>query len=334
MPAHQRPTMKDVADVAGVSIQTVSRVLNNSGAVSAATRTRVERAADDLKYRVNLAARSLASKQSQTVGMLVTGEIRFGVSEVFSALESRLTAEGKYLALATASTHDPAEFTRALAYLEGLQVGGLLVLAREEMALRLVASRVAIPCVVLIPGDHDDAAVSTVGIAQRQGAVDATRHLLDAGCRHIVHITGDLRWHDAQERLRGFRDTCEAAGVEPRWVVGDSWFADSGHAAATGLLADGHPLDAILGGNDDIALGALHALHEAGVDVPGQVQVVGYDDTPQAKYLVPALTTVRQPFGQLGATALAELESLIDGGPTRHIHLPAELIARGTTRHG
>lgn len=331
MSPHHRSTMKDVADVAGVSIQTVSRVLNNSGAVSPATREKVERAAESLRYQVNLAAKSLASKRSQMVGMLVTGEIRFGVAEIFTALENRVAAEGRYLAIATASSRDPAELGRALSYLEGLQVGGLMVMAREESTLRLVSARTTIPCVAIIAGDHDDSRISTLSIGQYDGAVQATEHLIATGCRNIVHITGDLTWQDAQERLRGFRDACRRGAVGSDWIVGESWFADVGYRAARDVIARGG-VDGIFAGNDDIALGALHALHEAGVDVPGDVSVVGFDDTPQAKFLVPALTTIRQPFQELGDAALDELDSRIGGRAVVHRQLPPELVVRATTR--
>ncbi|MFD5869352.1 LacI family DNA-binding transcriptional regulator [Corynebacterium sp. NPDC060344] len=331
MSPHQRTTMKDVAEVAGVSIQTVSRVLNNSGSVSPSTREKVERAAESLRYQVNLAARSLASKRSQMVGMLVTGEIRFGVAEIFSALENRVAAEGRYLAMATASSSDPEGIGRALSYLEGLQVGGLMVVAREEATLRLVSARTTIPCVAIIAGEHVDPRVSTVSICQYDGAVRATEHLIETGCRNLVHITGDLTWQDAQERLRGFRDACRRAGAAADWIVGDSWFADVGHDAALDIIARGG-VDGIVAGNDDIALGALHALHEAGVDVPGEISVVGFDDTPQAKFFVPALTSIRQPFQELGDAAFDELDARIAGRPAGHRYLQPELVVRATTR--
>ncbi|MBI8989511.1 substrate-binding domain-containing protein [Corynebacterium meridianum] len=329
--APNRATMRDVAALAGVSVQTVSRVLNNSGPASEATRRQVEDAAAMLKYEVNLAARALASKQSKTTGLLVTGEIRHGVARLFSALESELASRGRHIVIATSPTDSPSSLRRAISYLHGTNPDGMVVLARTSDVLPIIAAKAQVPCTVIIAGRHETNRVSTVSIDQYDGAIAASQYVFDIGCTSPVYLTGDLRWQDAQVRLNGFRTVCAANDTEPDWLIGDSWSSASGYAMGQQLLSRGLP-DAIVAGNDDIAIGAMHALYKAGISVPGDVSVVGFDDIPQAKFQNPSLTTVRQDFTALGRTALEELDRIIAGEPRRHRQLPSELVIRNSTR--
>ena len=323
--------MRDVAALAGVSVQTVSRVLNNSGPVSDITRKQVLDAADMLKYEVNLATRSLASKHSQTTGLIVTGEIRHGVARLFSALEAELAARNRHIVLATSQTDSPESLRRAISYVQGTNPSGIVVLARTSNTLPLLAAKIRVPCTVIIAGRHETNRVSTIAIDQYEKSMAATQHLFDTSCSAPVYLTGDLRWQDAQVRLQGFKHVCEKNGYEPDWLIGNSWSSANGHELGEQLLARGLP-DGIVAGNEDIAIGAMHALFKAGVRVPDDVSIVGFDDIPQAKFRNPSLTTVRQDFTALGKAALTELDRITDGHERRHIQLPTQLVLRKSTR--
>ena len=323
--------MRDVATLAGVSVQTVSRVLNNSGPASDATRKQVLDAAAMLKYEVNLAARALASKHSQNTGLIVTGEIRHGVARLFSALEAELASRDRHIVLATSPTDSPEALRRAISYIQGTNPSGIVVLARTSDVLPLLAAKIRVPCTVIIAGRHETNRVSTIAIDQYEGSMAATEHLFQTGCKSLVYLTGDLRWQDAQVRLKGFRDVCEKWDVEPDWLIGHSWSSAEGYKLGEELLNRGLP-EGIVAGNDDIAIGAMHALFKAGVRIPDDVSIVGFDDIPQAKFQNPSLTTVRQDFASLGKAALAELDRITEGHPRRHRQLPTELVIRKSTR--
>ncbi|WP_081840050.1 LacI family DNA-binding transcriptional regulator [Corynebacterium vitaeruminis] len=326
----RRATMKDVAELAGVSIQTVSRVLNSSGSVSDHTREKVEAAARDLRYTINLAAKQLAAKHSTVVGFLVDGELRFGIAEIFGHLQKTVRERHEYLAFATAA-NEQDQLLDAIDYLQGSHVKGLIVFAPEASMLEFVLARTSLPCVAIAAGVQPRHNMSVVTFDQEPAVYAVTRQLIEGGARRIVNLTGDMHCEDARLRLGGYRRACEDAGIEPDWIVGWGWANEDGYGAAKQMLEKGAP-DAIVVGNDDMAIGAMRALREAGLSVPEDVQVIGFDDLTVSRYLSPSLTTIAQNFRELGMQALGELDRLVAGETGQLVTVPTRTIWRETTR--
>ncbi|WP_103064194.1 LacI family DNA-binding transcriptional regulator [Actinomyces qiguomingii] len=325
-------TLSDVATAAGVSSQTVSRVLNNHPSVRPGTRQRVMAAVTALGYEPNLAARSLASGSSGAVGILLAASLSHGMSEVFAALARAVREHGSEFILATADGTDPASVTAALAHLRGYRVDSIVVLAQRADVLAVLSTqRDQDRIIVVISGQHAFASLRTVGIDQALGERLATQHVLDQGRRRLLHITGDLAWQDATERLSAYQAVCAEAGVPGRWIGTDAWTGETGARVARRLLESGLP-DAILAANDDIALGVCHELLAAGVRVPEDVAVVGFDDIPQARWSTPSLSTVIQDFDMLGRQALALTAEALDGGSAESMTLTPELVVRDSSR--
>lgn len=304
--------MADVARAAGVSHQTVSRVLNGSERVSAETRRRVEDAVLTLGYRRNLAARLLASSRSGLVGVASWGTSQFGPANVMLGLEEAAKATRYRLSRVSISEVTPAAFGEAVDILLEQAVEALVVIVPHRTVLRIAQSlTLGIP-VVVVEGDLSETPL-TAGVDNVEGARIATQHLLDLGHRTVAHLAGPAEWIEASARIEGWRGALEAAGREVpplRW--GGDWSAASGHR--TGLsLARERDVTAIFAANDQMALGLMRALHEAGRRVPEDVSVVGFDDLPEARFFTPPLTTVRQPFSTLGHRVMDLVERALGG---------------------
>ncbi|WP_315502190.1 LacI family DNA-binding transcriptional regulator [Actinomyces radicidentis] len=329
MPA--RATLSDVAAAAGVSSQTVSRVLHDHPSVRPETRSRVRAAIEALGYQPNLAARVLASGSSGAVGILLTAGLSHGMSVAFSALARAVREQGSNVVLATADGSDPASVRRALAHLHGYHVDRIVVLAQRTDVLTVLAlEHNEKPVVAVISGTHSFTGFSTLSIDQALGARLATEHLIDLGRRRLVHVSGDLSWQDASERLFAYQSTCADHDLPARWIGTEDWSSASGAAVAERLLATGLP-DGIFAANDDIALGICRVLLAAGVRVPDDVAVVGFDDIPQAAWMTPSLSTVAQDFDILGRTALSMSAELASGRDPRALALEPALIVREST---
>lgn len=326
-----RVTLSDVASAVGVSSQTVSRVLNNHPSVRPATRARVMAAVEALGYEPNLAARSLAAGTSSATGILLTAGLDHGMAATFAALARAVREQGQDFVLATADGASPDSVNAALVHLRGYGVSSTIVLAQRSDVLAVLATqRNPGPVVAVISGDHDLSSVATVSIDQALGERRATEHLLSLGRRRLVHVSGDLSWQDASERLAAYQSVCAEAGVPDRWIATDSWTSAAGARVARRLLETGLP-DAVVAANDDIALGVLHELLTAGVRVPDDVAIVGFDDIPQAQWTTPALTTVAQDFDALGRKALEIADGLASGLTPARCTLVPELIIRSST---
>ena len=326
----RRPaTLQDVAALAQVSHQTVSRVVNGAGNVRPATAERVRAAIAQLDYRQNLSARALAAGRSGLVGAVIFGSNQFGPQQVLLSIDRAARAAGYRVAVRTA--HDLVEDEVRGCVDELLQYGVeaiLLIAAHDSMLSVLESSTSRVPMVVLA-GDEVQGGLS-IGIDNRGGARLATRHLLDLGHRAVVHVGGPGGWTETSLREQGWRDELEAAGlVAPPVRLHGDWSAASGYAAAAGLPPE---TTAVFVANDQMALGLVAALTEAGRDVPADVSVVGFDDLPEAAYLRPPLTTVRQDFAELGRRAMDLLTGLLrDGAAEETLAVPCELVVRSST---
>jgi DNA-binding LacI/PurR family transcriptional regulator len=317
------PVMTDVARLAGVSHQTVSRVVNDSPNVSGPTRAKVLAAMEQLGYRRNGLARALARRRSGTLGVITFDTVLYGPVSTLYSVEQAAGGVGLGVSIAVAERVGSAEVVRALSRLQDQSVEGIVALAPQRDAVQALAAELrSMPAVlvggVLGGGERSGTPVHqglpAVGIDQYGGGAAATRHLLELGHHTVHHIAGPADWLDAVWRTEGWRDTLTAAGrLAPAPAAGD-WSARSGYQGMRALLADHPDLTAVFAGNDQMALGALRALGEAGRRVPGEVSVVGFDDIPESEFFGPPLTTVRQHFTEAGRRAVSMLLDLLEPG--------------------
>ncbi|WP_253386598.1 LacI family DNA-binding transcriptional regulator [Microbacterium foliorum] len=316
--------MAMVASRAGVSGQTVSRVVNDSPRVDPATRERVETAMAELGYRPHRAARALRTGRSQTIGLVVTTLATVGNSRMLQATAEAAAERGYALTLVTAGDSVADAFER----LSEQEVDGAIVL-NEASALVPAADRPAGLRLVVVdaPATADLAVVHSDHVG---GAAAATAHLLEIGHPTVHHLAGPADSFAAGERERGWRDTLVAAGVEPTPIVRGDWTAEAGFLAGEALLA----ASAVFCANDQMALGLLRALADAGRRVPEDVSVIGFDDVPDAANYRPPLTTIRQDFTALAHRAVGLLVAEIEGTPGAEASavVPTLLVERASTR--
>ncbi len=324
------PAMTDVARAAGVSHQTVSRVLNGSPNVRSRTRARVLAAVQDLGYRRNTAARALATGSSRTLGVLAPSGTLHGPMSTLHGVEQAARAEQYGVTVTTVPAADGAAVTAALERLLELGVDGVVVIAplvSVSEGLRGAARDVPLVVVEGAP----ETGLAGARVDQEQGARLATRHLLEQGHRTVWHVRGPADWSEAAARCAGWRGALRDAGAHvPAPLPGD-WTPRSGYEAGQHLARE-QGVTAVFAANDQTALGLLRALGEQGRRVPDDVSVVGFDDIPECAYFSPPLTTVRQDFAELGRRALCTLLAQITGGcPTSQTVIPAELVVRQST---
>ncbi|MDP1901376.1 MAG: LacI family DNA-binding transcriptional regulator [Rubrivivax sp.] len=326
-------TIKDVARAAGVSVATVSRAMNDAGNVLPETRRRILEAAKVLRFTPSGAARSLITRRTDTIGALLPDLHGEYFSELIRGIDQAARARGLHL-LVSSSHGDADEAAAALRAMNG-RVDGLLVMSPhadgEFLALNLPGS---LPAVLVntgieLPG-HARFVVDNFG-----GAQAMTRHLGAGGRKRIAFITGPPGNHEAQERLRGYR-----AGLKPglREIVLEGDFNEESGRAAARRIAQMKPRpDAIFAGNDMMAIGCMAALAEAGLRVPEDVAVAGFDDIPIARYVAPTLTTIRVPIAALGAAALEALAKAVEAPQPSAGHtavMPVELVVRRSCGSG
>ncbi len=328
----RKSTLHDVAQRAGVSRQTVSRVVNHHPSVARATRSRVLRAIEELDYLPNRAAQSLASRRSRSIGILSLGTRYYGPAQMLAHIEAGLKARGYGLVYAAVEDEGLDAIGKQIATLRSQLIDGLVLITPvDTVPLPDVRALLGLPYVMVdvMLGEQ----VPSVVINQVHGAHLAAGHLLDLGHRRICEITGPLAWFGARERHEGVTAALARAPVEPHGVAHGDWTAASGYRAARRLLHDTPGFTGLVVGNDQMALGALRALREAGLRVPQDVSVVGFDDQPEAAYFEPPLTTVRQDFEALGQQATQLLMSFLDApeAPAQQRVLYPSLVVRRST---
>ena len=325
------PRMADVAARAGVSHQTVSRVLNGMPGVRPETHDRVMAAVEELSYRRNFAAKQLASTHSRTVGVVTWGNTQFGPAQVLLALEDAAGATEYRLSTVNVHSMSPEAFRSAVDQLLEQAVEALVVIVPHESVLRAAQSLALSLPVVVVEGDLS-ALPLTAGVDNLGGARQATEHLLSLGHETVVHLSGPLGWAEAHARRDGWRLELESRGrrVPPlRW--GGDWSARSGYATGRSLARE-RDVTAVFGANDQMALGLVRALREQGRRVPEDVSVVGFDDLPEAEFFWPALTTVRQDFGELGRRVMDVISRVLAGEDQPSVDLvPTSLVVRDSS---
>ncbi|MEU3339412.1 LacI family DNA-binding transcriptional regulator [Streptomyces sp. NPDC002144] len=308
-------SIRDVARAAGVSYQTVSRVINAHPNVREETRTRVEAAIETLGFRRNATAFALASGVTRSVTVLTANTTLYGYAATLQGLEEAARAAGYSLGVKVLTPEDDLDRTISSAVAGG---GGLMVIGFDRLgasALRRIPADVPCAAVVEAPAHGRRPPRPAVWADDREAARAATAHLLRLGHRTVHHVaipTSVGTGRSEGLRAQGWRAALEEAGVtppEPRG--GNGWDAQTGYDEGERLAGDPE-VTAILCGNDDLALGVLRALHHAGRSVPGDVAVIGFDDAPHAGFLTPALSTVRMDFQGLGRDAFALLRGQVE----------------------
>lgn len=331
MSTKKLPVMSDVAQRAGVSHQTVSRVLNTPELVRPGTQERVLAAIEELGYRRNLSARALATNRTRLIGVVIPSAMRFGPSHTTMAIQEAARSSG--YATISAGTEDAAASPHdALDFFLNLAVEGLVVVAPTiEIAEATLGLAGTLPIVIIAAGLEAAAPTHVVAVDHERGARDATRHLIDLGHRDIVHVAGPGDWFDARARVTGWRAELTDARLPIPEVIPGGWDASQGYLAAQELLRRPSLPTAVFTANDLLALGMMRGLHEAGVRIPEDVAIVGYDDVSGSDYYHPPLTTVRQPFGEVGRKAIEVLLAAIGGETPDDILTRPELVVRASS---
>ncbi|MGY1704109.1 LacI family DNA-binding transcriptional regulator [Geodermatophilus sp. SYSU D00697] len=325
--------MSDVAARAGVSHQTVSRVINGHRNVAPQTRERVERAIRELGYRPNTAARALVTGSTRTIGFVVVNINQYGPAQTLVGLEQAARTAGYSLSVTVLDEATAEAMREAVDRFVGASVDAVVALATyDDAAEALHQVDVPLPLVTVQSGGAVEE--PAVGVDQVAGARLATRHLLDLGHRTVHHVTGPADSKEARDRIAGWRTELRAAGAQVPAYLRGNWTPSSGYAAGRELAArirDGEEITAVFLANDQMALGLLAALHEEGLEAPRDVSVVGFDDLPEAPYFTPPLTTVRQDFAELGRRGVELVLARLRGEELHPDPVPPALLVRSST---
>jgi DNA-binding LacI/PurR family transcriptional regulator len=323
--------MTDVARLAGVSHQTVSRVLNNHPSVTSKTRLRVQAAMAELGYRRNQAARALVTGHSKVLGALSLSSTLYGPASLLTSFEQSAANAGYAVIVASIRARDIESIREGIERHLEHGVAGIVVIAPVEQAgAALDAVPVDVPLICI---DGDPARrTPLVMVDQAHGGQLATRHLLEAGHKTVWHVSGPQDWFAGIGRLEGWRSTLEEAGVEIPPPISGDWSPESGYRAGQ-MLARIPEVTAVFAANDHLALGILSALREAGRRVPDDISLVGFDDIPEASFFLPPLTTVRPDFAAVAHKTFLLLSEQIEGASQdlgRHTLAPT-LVKRHST---
>lgn len=304
--------MHDVAALAGVSHQTVSRVLNDHPRVRPETRQRVLDAIAQLGYRRNSAARALVTRRTGTIGVVTSGSALFGPTSTLIALEHAARDAGLFVSVATVPTWGADQVSTVLEHFMSQGVDGVVVIAAHDDAVVAVQAFDEPVPIVMVGPKNLPGPLHSVAVDQYAGGRLAVRHLLELGHRDVVHLAGPVDWLDARWRIEGWRDELAAAGIRAGEPIPGDWSAQRGYDVGRELAAGELPT-AVFAANDQLALGLLRAFAEAGLRVPTDVSVVGFDDVDGSAHFFPPLTTVRQEFGALGRRCMELLLRAIAG---------------------
>ncbi|MCK9792441.1 LacI family DNA-binding transcriptional regulator [Isoptericola sp. 4D.3] len=329
-PGADKPNIRQVAELAGVSHMTVSRVLNDHPHIREATRRRVEEAIEALGYRPSMTARALATQRSRRIGVLVESALTFGPTSTLYAVESAARASGYEVSSVLLRAGEEITPQEAVDHLLALGIDALCVVAPRSSSIAALR-RIAVGVPVLVVKPDKDPTFLTVTVDQQAGTALAVDHLVSLGHRDILHLAGPLDWLDARTRERSFHARTKSWGLRERPIVVGDWTADFAYDFARGIreLPD---YTAIFVANDDMAVGLVHGLHDRGFSVPGDLSVVGFDDIPLAQHVIPPLTTVRQNFDALGVSVVDVLRAAIEEREIPAVtRIPAQFVARSSS---
>lgn len=319
----------------GVSMQTVSRVINNRPDVSPATRQAVEAAIAAVGFQPSAVARSLVQRRSQTLGVIATGLSLVGVSQTLNGITEESQGADYALLLKELASDEIEGVTEAIDFLVAHRVEGLIIFNPPSVESSVSAWQAEVPATrppIVVLKSEPSTVFSTISVDNFGGARMATEHLLALGRTRIGHIAGPASWREARDRTHGWRTALADAGLEPGPIASGDWSSASGQAAARELLRAAPDLDGVFVANDQMALGLFHAAHDRGIAIPEQVAVVGFDGLAEGAQFTPSLTTIGQPLRELGRLAVRELLATIDLEPgqveVRNVTLATELLVR------
>lgn len=329
----KKVTLNDVASHSGVSYQTVSRVINNHPSVAEDTRKRVLKSIRELNYRPNRAARSLVTKRSDTIAIISFGTTFYGPGQMVTNITRHAKNSGYRVSPSAVQRLEREEVKAALDDLHEHLIDGLIMVAPivSDFTPEIRNLVGDIPFIQI--DTRPQPGIASVVIEQLHGSRLAVEHLIALGHRRIAEISGPKNWYDAIMRHESWVETMAKHSLPHDMSVEGNWSAKGGYEAVRSLLKGGAKFTGLVAGNDQMALGAIAALHERGFRVPEDVSVVGFDDIPESAYYLPPLTTIRQDFEALGEQAVEYLVSLIKN-PKTPIHqrvLYPELVVRKST---
>jgi len=311
-----RSTIKEVASVAGVSTQTVSRVINKRPDVSPETRERVQNVIEQLGYRPSALARSLIQQRSYTLGVVTAGLRFIGPSRTLSGITSAAEEKGYSLLLKELPQFDTTDITPIFQALHDRHVDGIIWAVPEVGQNRDWINHSSLetgtPMVYLAMEPRND--ILVVSINNFLGARLAVSHLLEQGYRHIGHVAGPTDWWEAQQRMTGWKDTLRDAGIESKndyWAEGN-WSSASGAQAIEKLFVQYPQMDSVFVGNDQMALGVMQVAAQKGLLIPDDLGIVGFDNIPESAYFSPPLTTIQQDQYEIGKVAVEQIIQIIE----------------------
>ena len=336
-------TLQDVAKLAGVSPKTVSRVVNNQGEISDATRLRVQAAIEELNYQPNILARSLVNQRTNSLAVVAWGIDYYGPSRTVVGIENKADELGYSLFLSLLALPDEGDIDRILDTLVARRVDGIIWAVPEVGGNRMwinPARLDRLPPIVFLSTSAQPG-LATVSVDNRAGAHQAIQHLITQGRRRIGLITGPLAWWEARERMAGWQDALQTAGFETdRSLIAEGdWSAASGAQAMRVLLEREPGIDAVFVCSDQMAIGALGVAHQAGRCIPQNLAVVGFDDIPEAAFFWPPLSTVHQQLIDVGGIAVQNLHQAIETqrkdetAAVETVQLTPQLIVRESSAH-
>jgi LacI family transcriptional regulator len=326
----------DVARTAGVSVVTVSRVLNNSPTVREKNRQRVLDAIKELGYQPNAAAQSLAKGKTGVIGVVIPSLDDSFMMRVLASIEAILRKQGMYLILSVISEDEPLDASNCVKLFTEARVDGILILKPLENEPYILELKKRDFPFVLLDQHHTDKQISTVMVDNVYGGYQATRKLIEDGAKIIAHIKGSPAYQSSHERYQGYCRALSEAGIPLReeWVAQGQFSMESGYTAMHRWLSQGMQPDAVFAADDHIAFGAIDAIRQHRLTIPGDIEVIGYDDHPFSATLFSGITTVRQPAEALAQNGIELLLSMINGDMKRYasVVLQPELVLRATTR--
>ncbi len=334
MPPLHRVTIKEIAAMTGVSVQTVSRVLNKRPDVSPATRQLVEAAIEEHGFRPNAVARSLVNRRSRMLGVIASGLEYLGVGQTVTGIADEAEASGYSIILKELAGFDAPDIVPVIELLLEHRVEGIIFAGPQMVSnVRHVQEQLpaARPQIVFLKSDPSPD-FTTIGIDNIAAGRLATEHLVTLGRRRIAHLAGPLDWREARDRRDGWRAALADAGLPAGPVATGDWFAGSGVTALEAILDEAPEIDGLFAASDLMALGAIQVAHRRGIRIPDDLAIVGFDGLREAAHFTPSLTTVVQPLTEMGRAAVRELVTGFEGGagetpaPVRTLVLPTTLI--------
>lgn len=331
MVTSKRANIYDVAKYAGVSHQTVSRVLNNHPNIKISTREKVESAMRALDYRPSQAARQLVTSQSNLIGLLLFESELYGPSSILKAMERQARSAGYSVLSISILAGDPASWREGIEQLRKLEIDGLVTIALPQNLVDFVSSE--LPNVILVAIDTEPSdLIDIVNMDNIFGSQTATEHLIALDHTEILHVSGPPTAYEAIMRKRGYEASMKKAKLKPEVINGD-WSIETGFKVGNELLKRKTLPTAIFCANDHLSLGVIKALHGAKVKIPQDVSIIGFDGIPESEYFIPALTTVRQDFNSLGKMAMSRvLAQLKNNDHHETLMIKPELIVRDSTQ--